>query len=269
MIDLRDVTFIIPIRIESLDRQTNALLTLNYLCKHLNTNIIILEHDVTPKMPLILNSVQRGEITINYHFLENKNGNEIFHRTKFLNIMLNMVNTPVVVNYDVDILFDATTYLKCKNFIMGGQDLVYPYFWGNSQYQVYYSGRNKISSFSYDLKCLNANDVNLTRSEFGHCQFFNTKSYIEGGMENEKFISYAPEDQERGYRFKQLGYNVMWSDDYVYHLEHTRGINSSSSNPMMDQNNRLFEAIKKLSVSELREYYRSIDYIGKYKSILC
>jgi hypothetical protein len=84
-------------------------------------------------------------------------------------------------------------------------------------------------------------------------------------MENEGFISYAPEDQERGYRFKKLGYNVMWSTDYVYHIEHTRGINSSARNPMMEVNNKLFDRIKSLSLDELKEYYKNVDYIKKYK----
>lgn len=256
MIDLKNVTFIIPIRIESEDRKTNTLLSINYLCKYLETNIIILENDNSQKIPEILNNIDIGNSLITYIFLKNETG-EIFHRTKFLNMMLNKVSTPIVVNYDVDVLLKPHVYLKCRDLILAGQDLVYPYFWGNSQYQVFYSGRDKIYS-TYDLNSLIESDVNLTRSEYGHCQFFNTKKYISGGMENEGFVSYAPEDQERGYRFKKLGYNVMWADEYVYHLEHTRGINSSSANPMMNKNNKLFDFIKTLSKEELFEYYKKI-----------
>jgi hypothetical protein len=263
MIDLKDTTFIIPVRVESEDRKSNTILTINYLCKHLITNIIILEHDESPKVPHILNeSVDTFKTSVDYHFIK-KNENEIFHRTKFLNVMLNMVKTPVVVNYDVDVLLRPETYSKCRNLVLGGQDLVYPYFWGPSQQQIYYSGRDKLSK-NQSLDVLAKEDVNLTRSEFGHCQFFNTESYKDGGMENEGFISYAPEDQERGYRFKKLGYNVMWSDDYVFHLEHTRGADSSSANPMMDHNNRLFEKIKSFDKEALKQYYENIEYRKKY-----
>ena len=263
MIYLKDTTFIIPICLESEDRKVNAQIVLNYLLKYLDTNVIIYEYDEIPKLHNILDNINFYKSKVEHKFIKNNTGNKIFHRTKLLNEMLSNVTTKVVVNYDIDILLKPETYLKCSNLIMNGKDLVYPYFWGDSQYQIYRSGREKlINNLSIDH--LDSKDLNLTRSEYGHCQFFNTNSYIEGGMENENFISYAPEDQERGYRFKKLGYNVMWSDDYVYHIEHSRGENSSSNNPMMSHNNQLFEKIKKLSVEELRNYYSNIEYINKY-----
>jgi hypothetical protein len=261
--NLRETTFIIPVGIESEDRKTNTIITLNYLCKYFDTNIIIYEYDTENKVSEILKNINVGETNISHIFIKNDSRNPIFHRTKFLNEMLMKVTTPVVVNYDVDILLKPEAYIECTNHIINGQDLVYPYFWGNSQHQVYYSGRDKILQ-ELTLDSLTEADYNICRSEYGQCQFFNTKSYIDGGMENEGFISYAPEDQERGYRFKKLGYNVMWANNYIYHLEHTRGINSSSKNPNMAHNNTLFEDIKKLSELELKEYYNNIDYRKKY-----
>lgn len=263
MIDLKDTTFIIAIRIESEDRKQNALLTLNYLCNHLMTNIIILEHDESPKMPEILDSIIKNNTKIDYHFFKAEPG-EIFHRTKFLNIMLNIVTTPVVVNYDIDILLSPETYRKCRDLIKNNYELVYPYFFGISQYRINYSGREKLLN-TFNLNSLSIEDSIMWQSEYGHCQFFNTKSYKIGGMENENFISYAPEDQERGYRFKKLEYKVLWSTDYVYHIEHTRGINSSDSNPFYKSNNELFDFIKTLSKEELIKYYSNIEYLKKYK----
>lgn len=272
MIDLLDTTFIIPICIESSDRKVNALTTLSYLCNHLFTNIIIYEYDTISKMPEIINSVKDKypkNLTLNgltHIFEQNKSGNDIFHRTKFLNEMLNLVKTNIVVNYDIDILLQPSVYRKCSNLINSGFDLVYPYFFGKSQYQINYTGKDKVIK-SLLLNDLLNTDYQTYQSAYGHCQFFKTKSYIDGGMENENFISYGPEDQERGYRFKTLGYKVMWSDDYVYHMEHTRGNNSSTNNPMMAHNNKLFDYLKTLSNDQLREYYNNIDYIKKYKGL--
>ena len=39
-----------------------------------------------------------------------------------------------------------------------------------------------------------------------------TEIYKKAYGENENFISYGPEDQERAYRFKKLGYKVEWYD---------------------------------------------------------
>lgn len=261
--NLKDTTFIIPIRIESEDRRKNTLITLNYLCKYLSTNIIILEHDDIPRVPELLDEIIKNDTIIDYHFIKSSE-NEIFHRTKFLNMMLNIVTTPIVVNYDVDIILKPDTYLKCRDLIKDGNDLVYPYFFGESQYRVNYLGRDKIEKTN-DVNILNDENYIMWNSAFGHCQFFNAHSYKHGGMENEGFISYAPEDQERGYRFKKLGYNVVWNDDYVYHLEHTRGINSSGTHQFYKSNNELFSYIKTLSDDELSDYYDSIEYLKKYK----
>jgi predicted glycosyltransferase involved in capsule biosynthesis len=188
----------------------------------------------------------------------------VFHRTQYLNMMLSEVKTPVVVNYDIDILLDPSVYLKCQNMILGGHDLVYPYSFGESQKQIKYSGRDKLIS-NLDIEDLSDDDIFLTLSKYGHCQFFNTESYIGGGMENEGFISYGPEDIERAYRFEKLGYKVVWNNNFIYHIEHSRGFNSSTKNPYFEANEELYEYIKSLSDSELCKYYNEIDYLKKYR----
>lgn len=264
MIDLRDTTFMIPVSIESDDRRTNTLITLSYLCKHLDTNIIIYEHDTVKRVPEILDKVKSNKTNIDYIYHDSASDDGIFHRTKFLNIMLSSVKTRVVVNYDVDVLLLPRVYEICANLIRDDRDLIYPYFWGRSQYQVNYAGRDKIAT-ALDLTMLEPTDYNVERSEYGQCQFFNTQSYKDGGMENEGFVSYAPEDQERGYRFKELGYKVGWDYNYIYHLEHTRGPNSSTANPKMQDNFALFDTIKSMSKDQLVEYYANVDYIKKYQ----
>ena len=260
--DLKDVTFIIPVRLESNDRIINSQITLKHLLDNFDTNIIVLEHDSSPKFAdrVFQNNIPNSVTLV----FENSHNQFAFHRTRFLNQMLFMVQTPIVVNYDVDVLLDVNTYVGCRNEIRNGADLVYPYFWGNSQWQVQYSGRQKLQR-GLNLSKLRKPDVVLTRSEYGHCQFFNTDSYKKGGGENEYFVSYAPEDQERGYRFKELGYQVKWGTSHVYHLEHVRTENSSSKNPMMSHNFGIFDKLKSLSKSELIEYYKDPEYLRKYQ----
>lgn len=249
--DLTESTFIIPLRIESNDRAINTCITLRYLCKYFNTNIIILEHDYQQKVPNIL-KFYGLEIYVKYIFKQRDT--EIFHRTKFLNEMLEFVTTRVVINYDIDVLLHPLVYVNAQEKILNGYDLVYPYFFGRSQYKILPDGRDLL------VKSLELNDQ-LTKlcisaqSEYGHCQFFLTDSYKKGGMENEAFISYGPEDKERGYRFQKLGFNVIWLDNYIYHIEHTRGVNSSYSNPYNEHNNNLFQKIKNMSIDQLRAYY--------------
>ena len=42
-------------------------------------------------------------------------------------------------------------------------------------------------------------------SDFGWAQFFRRSVYVEGGMENENFVAYAPEDKERFYGSPRWG----------------------------------------------------------------
>lgn len=268
-LDLTQTTFIIPLCIESEDRAQNAEIVLSYLCKHLKTNIIIYEYDKgQSKLAPILDKIDQGETKILHRFEENKTGNSMFYRTRFLNQMLfENVNTPVCVNYDIDILLNTVAYAKCQEFILGGHDLIYPYFWGDSQWQVYKSGRGKIKQ-TLSLDVLAAKDKNLTRSEYGHLQYFNSDVYRNFGGEDENMLSYGCEDLLRGQRFQKLGCCVVWSSFYVYHLEHFRSPQSSNKNPMFGHNEKHAAFIKSLNPDELRSYYENADYLKKYKDKL-
>ena len=105
-------------------------------------------------------------------------------------------------------------------------------------------------------------------AQYGHVQVLNTKSYFDAGMENENFRGSSPEDKERFHRFNSLGYKIGRIDDFVYHLEHSRGANSwptsAQKNPYMADNFAVWEKIQKMSPEELREYYSSQDYLKKY-----
>jgi hypothetical protein len=80
------------------------------------------------------------------------------------------------------------------------------------------------------------------------------------GKMNENFYSYGPEDWELGYRFQKLDLKVGWSKNYIFHLEHSRGINSDKNlNPMATHNYNLYEQIKQYSDMELKKYYEIIE----------
>ena len=125
-----------------------------------------------------------------------------------------------------------------------------------------------VSSFleTGDYEFLNAVSTDST-SDFGWAQFFKRKSYIEGGMENENFKAYAPEDKERYYRFNMLGYSVGRIENYVYHLEHARGENSWFNNPHMDDNQMEWTKLSTMSKEQLLQYYSEQEYLKKYARV--
>lgn len=270
--DLSKTTFIIPIKIEHPDRYRNAKIVLGLLNHFFETNVFIYEisEDVT-KLDF-LESLKNLKIKHWISKPEKIDDNEIFYRTKYLNMMLDQVETPVVSNYDIDVFLRPEFYLKCQEMILSGNsDVIYPFKFGvRGQMRI-------LEGFDYDLfqqegyniDSINKyGPVNYYDSEYGHCIFFNTQIYKNFGAENENFISYGPEDKERGTRFSKMGFKVDWiSDSIVHHIEHYRGLDSGSLNPFFGHNWKVFNEIELMNEDDLKNYYLSPEYSKKYKTI--
>ncbi len=257
MLDLTNATFISAVRIESADRAWNFEYVIGYLCRNLKTNIAIFECGPKQYALQILQRIPNYETKISYRYEYSED--PTFHRTRLLNELLCEVKTDCVINYDCDVILDASTYLKAYEAILKeGYDLVYPYFKGISQKMIF---RPKMTDdLTQEIKHV------LNQSDCGQVQFFNTKSYIEGGMESENFLSWGAEDSERKNRFITLGYRVKWLDDcYIYHIEHSRSVNSGRENPHWQANEDLYNKLKLLTADELRAHLSVVPYLKKYK----
>jgi hypothetical protein len=276
MIILDDLTIVIPVKIESNDRYNNLKTILGYINHHLKTNIKIIEE--SPDIPKIDFLDDFKNLSIDYKFYQ-VNCTEPFHRTKYLNEMIFSTTTKVVSNYDSDVFFTVQTYVDVvKSIIDGDFDFVYPYLLGIGQKRLYYSkwyeNKSNHSIFypmwkfiqDWDISIFDNDEqhIKMWTSAYGHSVFADTNKYKEAFGENEEFISYGPEDQERAYRFQKLGYNVNWYNGYVYHIEHIRTNDSSNENPQFYTNCQIFEYIKTLSKEELIDYYNKREYLKKY-----
>lgn len=268
--DLSEATFIIPIRIESLDRLRNVITITAFLLENFNTNIIIKEEDsesifIKDALPILKNIL---DVDININHIFEKSKNSLFHRQRILNEMIVESTTKIVINYDCDVLLPLNSYKQSYiDIIENKYDVVYPYGMGMFQKQVHATDEI-VSEFlqTGNYEHLDKNS-SIHTSDFGWVQFFNRQVYIEGGMENENFKAYSPEDKERFYRYTTLGYNVGRIDDFVYHLEHSRGKNSWFTNPYMNSNFEEWNKIESMNKEELIEYYSQQKYLKKYVSI--
>lgn len=269
-IDLSEATFIIPIRIESNDRLRNVITTTAFLLENFDTNIIIKEVDSESifknvALPILKNIL---DVDVNINHIFEKSNSPSFHRQRVLNEMIVVADTEIVVNYDCDVLLPLDSYHEAYQSILHHtHDVIYPY--GQGMYQKQVQACDKVvSDFleTMDYSVLDSNST-ISTSDFGWAQFFNRQVYIDGGMENENFVAYAPEDKERFYRFTTLDYNIGRIDDYVYHLEHARGQNSWFNNPHMNTNNDEWEKIQNMNKEQIKEYYSKQEYLKKYVSV--
>lgn len=266
-IDLSNATFIIPIKIESEDRLRNVITSVCFLLSNFNTNILIKEVDSESIfLKNALPQIQEfcGETPTLTHIFQ-KSDLSTFHRQKILNDMLMETTTDVVINYDCDVILPLESYVESYHSILSGNsDVVYPYGDGDYQIQVFATDE-MVTNFlvnDFDFKYLLENS-RIYDAKYGFCQFFRTCVYVEGGMENENFVAYAPEDVERFYRYNTLGYKVSRIDNFIFHLEHSRTPNSSFSNPHMSQNNLEWEKIKSMNSETLKNYIENQDYYRK------
>ncbi len=276
--DLQKCTFIIPLRIETADRMRNILTTLIYLTRNFNSKVIVKEVDKESVyerevLPLLKQALESEMLSCIHHIFE-KSDDFTFHRTKILNDMLWMVDTPVVCNYDSDIILPLESYINATNMISkgwvhpdveGGEPVkvVYPYGFGTYQLQCHVDDEH-VTDFinsGFNFEAFNGR-LREWDAKYGFCQFFDTEEYKKLGGENENFIAYGYEDDERYYRFNLLS-SVARITEQVFHLEHGRTKNSWFNNPHCEDNKSLWEILKVKGKKSLTKYYEEVDYIKR------
>jgi predicted glycosyltransferase involved in capsule biosynthesis len=258
MIDLTDVTFTIPIRYDTDDRIRNIVTTLSYLLGNFNTNIIILESDSDIKMrPYIEKFFNKN---VKYMFI--KEDSDIFHRTKFLNIMAKEAETEVISNYDADIILPIPQYIIAKEAVKNGTLDACTAF-SSITFNVKKEYHKRIEE-TKSINWMNLQEMTFAPHKHavakGGVVFWNKKKFIEVGMENENFISWGPEDQERVERCLKLGYKWGRAEGLLLHLDHDRLLNSDGGHRFIQQNDAEFEKIKSFTKEQLQEYVKGFSW---------
>lgn len=261
-----DLSFIIPIRLESNDRLKNCITVISYLLNKVpQAKIYIKEVDNESNfqqhaLPTIKKIANVDNLN---HIFQESPKNSLFHRTKYINDLFMETTSKVVWHYDIDVLFPETTYSAVYELINNqGFDFVYPYGCGVYQNAVNYPQElfNSFIQSNFDLSLLKQSSFRLPCT-VGFSQSFNRDSYIKFGMMNENFISWGCEDCELYYRMVSLGYKVgrVWDD--VYHLEHSRTFNSHYNNPKFVENDKLWQWFRKQNKETIFNYYQEQEYL--------
>jgi len=242
-IDLKDVTFTLPVRIDSEDRKFNIDYTINYLLTNFDTNVIVYESG-----PKQLFENKHGVM----HAFEENNGP--FHRTRYLNKMARIAQTKFVSNYDCDVLFPVKQVVKAVNLLRKNEvDYCYPYS------GLFVNIPKDALNNEYNVDGLDPTKYpNFGNNSVGGAVIWNKDVFIAGGMENENFISWGAEDWERMRRFLALGYRPGRVNGPLYHINHSRNNDSSESNPFYTKNtqeyNRIVNMTKDVLLKEIKTW---------------
>jgi predicted glycosyltransferase involved in capsule biosynthesis len=246
-----DVTFTIPVKADSMSRILNLATVLRYLTSHFQTNIMVAEQGSSSVLPQYLGNLADK---IDYIFIQEES--EYFHKTRLLNKMALKSDTRYLCSYDADViafpakLISAYELLECD-----AADMCFPY-----EGKVLNIERNEIDSFysHMDPTKLNTEIMKtLYPNVYGGALLMKREAFFEGGMENEKFINWGGEDDERVTRFSKLGYRISRVAGPLLHLDHYRGENIGTENPNYTINVSEYEKILNMEIDQLRAYISS------------
>lgn len=257
-LDLSDVTFNIPIRFDAPARKDNIELVLRYLVHHLDTHIIVCEEAAQQVFAYLRDFGCR--------YVYRQSSSPYLHRTRCLNMMTEMAETPIICNCDADVLLPPAQYVAAVDQIRKNRlDACFPY--DGEFYNVPAKLHGRIRE-SCSLAAISSSDCKLlNRSSLGGALFWNRESFVAGGMENETFVGWGYEDNELLERFAKLGYRIGRIGGSLFHLDHPRpSISSFNSlrkimgylkNPVLRNNKREYRRVKSMSKEELSAYVAS------------
>jgi hypothetical protein len=246
-IPLQDVTFTIPVFIDHLHRSQNLELCVRNLIENFDTHVIVSEQGKQHK------AAGMKKVARYYHWPQL----EFFHRTKMLNDMAKLATTAIVVNWDCDVFVPAVQIWLAADAIRKGADMVYPYdgrfarvprTWYPKLHQT-----NDIGIFGM-TQFTGKHGAKIPTTSVGGAIMFNREAFLTGGGENEYMISFGPEDWERNYRFKALGYDVQRVKGPLFHLDHWCGPNSSTRNPHFKINHKELDEMRAMTQDDLEAY---------------
>lgn len=255
--DLKDTTFVIPVRIDSMIRLENLLLTLENLESAFDTNIVVVEASYYN------NGILKRLVSssTSYHFIEDKD--PVFHRTKHLNTISKQVNTKIIGIWDADIVLDSSQVFGAVQQLREGKcDFAYPYdgrFLDTSEILRNYYLVHKDISF---LK-RNTSRMNLLYSSTkegnapGGAFLISTEKYKYSGLENEAFYGWGAEDGERYYRWLTLDYKKYRSKGVLFHLSHPRDQNGKIRSVYHEAKTMYeYNKIKNMTKDDLRDMFK-------------
>lgn len=226
MENLKDTTFLIPVRIDSIMRLENLLTVSNFLVENFETTVKVLE--CAPYCNGLLRRLLDQKI---YCYFQEDNDPVLF-RTRCINEMALLANTSYVAVWDADVIVPVKQILSAVDLLRNKQaDFTYPY---KEQFLDTTAIIRKMFLKKGGIEILEKNMSKMNSwympNPVGGAFIAEMKSYKEAGLENENFYGWGPEDIERFNRWQKLGYKIERISGPLFHLSHDRGVNSTYQN---------------------------------------
>jgi hypothetical protein len=244
---MRDVTFTVPLRIDSGDRLSNVLAIVGHLRRTYPSRIIIGSEEPDSLRAIVPRGVEVMGI----------DGGLVlpFHHTRVLNDLARMVDTTVLVNIETDIIIPRPNCAGREAHVDGRGRPCCP--------TTALTSAARRRSSPPGGRC----GRDGARSGTGSRRMHGGNAAVhQNGMENEHFISWGLEDDERLVRVQKLGGAFRRLSGPLFHLQHERGPDSSDNTPYFPNNREELRRITSLSPARLAEEVRTWPWLNSTTS---
>lgn len=220
---MKDLSFLIPIRLDTIQRLENLLVVIQFLRSHFDSPILVYEAS-SYSTGLVCSLIEKEAA---YTFDEDRD--MIFHRTKYINKLVDLSSTPFIAVWDCDVIIPPNQLKEALKVLKEGRSsFIFPYEkefldTGIILREIFVKERNIDILLSQKAKMIPL----YGPDPIGGAFLANRKDYRTIGMENPNFYGWGREDGERLHRWKGMGYKHSRIDGPLFHLSHPRGINSS------------------------------------------
>ncbi|WP_042699031.1 galactosyltransferase-related protein [Azospirillum sp. B506] len=251
-LDLRDVTFLVPCRIESADRRRNLRILVTYLRRYLDTNILICEDNPERQdVPGIMAELGLSPADYGYIHLTG-NDSPYTHKAKQINVMAAAAATPILVVQDTDVLVEPTQYVLARQAVQDGAALACPF--NGLFFDVaadFVTGVERTLAVA-QIDLFDPRNEMLYKNSYGGSVFFASRVFDRLGGFNERFVSWGWEDFEIYRRLELLGERVERTLGPLLHLSHARSANSVTENPWYAHNTAEYERVVSMTPERIR-----------------
>lgn len=208
---MEPVSIVIPVRIDSPEREANLHAALRYLLQTPFVYIDILEADRERRF--FFGEHER----IRYRFIPDTE--PVFYRTRFLNILLKEARHDIAGVWDTDVLVPEPQLCAAITLIRKGCVMCFPY---DGDFR--FLSPEESDAVRADLSTLRPGQGirMIGRPSVGGAFLVHRSRYLEAGGENEGFYGWAPEDAERVKRLEILELPIARTPGSLYHLHHSR-----------------------------------------------
>lgn len=256
-IESKSITFVIPLRIDSKEREENLDMLLALLSRMEGVDILLLEGDSESKY-----RIKEHYENVQYYFIEDHD--MIFYRTKYLNRLIRKASSSVVGVWDTDVIVPECQIREAVDKIRSGEVIMaFPY--DGRFYTLSPKDSSKVKDEqAYDFLYAEIENQVLMHGphSVGGAFLVNKEKYLQAGGENENFYGWGPEDAERVKRMEILGYGVYFASGPLFHLYHPRKENSwFGSREVEIQNRSEFVKVCSMEQKHLWEYVESWPWV--------